>query len=84
MANLLTLGRAFKRCLQWELKERWYQSSALWAAKLCQVPGSPKIVSEYNQEILQSQTTDNPMALPGRAAQPSRDTKKCSARMKAI
>ena len=30
-----------------------------------------KIVSEYNQEIPQSQTADNPVAARGRAAQPS-------------
>ena len=30
-----------------------------------------KIVSEYDQEIPQSQNTDNPMALRGRAAQKS-------------
>ena len=36
----------------------------------------PKIVSEYDQEIQQSQTADNPVALRGRAAQPSRDTRK--------
>ena len=35
-----------------------------------------KIVSEYDQEIPQSQTADNPKALRGRASQPSRDTKK--------
>ena len=35
-----------------------------------------KIVSEYDQEIPQSQTADNPVALRGRAAQPSRDTRK--------
>ena len=35
-----------------------------------------KIVSEYDQEIPQSQTADNPVALRGRAAQPSWDTKK--------
>ena len=35
-----------------------------------------KIVSEYDQEIPQSQTADKPMALRGRAAQPSRDTRK--------
>ena len=33
-----------------------------------------KIVSEYDQEIPQSQTADYPMAPRGRAAQPSRDT----------
>ena len=35
-----------------------------------------KIVSEYDKEIPQSQTADNPVAPPGRAAQPSRDTRK--------
>ena len=30
-----------------------------------------KIVSEYDQEITQSQTADNPVAPRGRAAQPS-------------
>ena len=36
-----------------------------------------KIVSEYDQEISQSQTADNPMEPRGRAAQqPSRDTRK--------
>ena len=34
-----------------------------------------KIVSEYDQEIPQSQTADNPMAPWGRATQPSRDTR---------
>ena len=36
----------------------------------------PKLVSEYDQEIPQSQTADNPMTPRGRAAQPSRDTRK--------
>ena len=35
-----------------------------------------KIVSEYDQEIPQSQIADNPVAPPGRAPQPSRDTRK--------
>ena len=35
-----------------------------------------KIVSEYDQEIPQSQTADNPLAPRGRAPQPSRDTRK--------
>ena len=35
-----------------------------------------RIVSEYDQEIPQSQTADNPVAPRGRAAQPSRDTRK--------
>ena len=39
-------------------------------------PGGAKIVSEYDQEIPQSQTADNPVAPRGRAAQPSQDTRK--------
>ena len=35
-----------------------------------------KIVSEYDQEIPRSQAADNPVAPRGRAAQPSRDTRK--------
>ena len=38
--------------------------------------GLLKIVSEYDQEIPQSQTADNPVTPRGRAAQPSRDTRK--------
>ena len=37
-----------------------------------------KIVSEYDQEIPQSQTADNPVVPRGRAAQPSQDTRKTS------
>ena len=35
-----------------------------------------KLVSEYDQEIPQSQTADKPMASRGRAPQQSRDTRK--------
>ena len=38
--------------------------------------GIPKIANEYDQEIPQSQTADNPVAPRGRAAQPSQDTRK--------
>ena len=34
------------------------------------------IVSEYDQEIPKSQTADKPMALQGRATQPSRNNRK--------
>ena len=37
---------------------------------------NPKIVSEYDQEIPQSQTADNPVAPQGRATKPPRDTRK--------
>ena len=35
-----------------------------------------RIVSGYDQEIPQSQTAENPIAPLGRAANPSRDTRK--------
>ena len=35
-----------------------------------------KKVREYNQQISQSQTAENPVAPRGRATQPSRDTRK--------
>ena len=38
--------------------------------------GTTRIVNEYDQEIPQSQTADNPVAPRGRAAQPSQDTRK--------
>ena len=38
--------------------------------------GFSKIVSEYDQEIPQSQNADNPVVPQERAAQPSRDTRK--------
>ena len=44
--------------------------------KECSNETFPKIVSEYDQEIPQSQTADKPMAPQGRATQPSRDTRK--------
>ena len=40
------------------------------------LPRLTKIVNEYDQEIPQSQTADNPVAPQGRAAQPSQDTRK--------
>ena len=45
---------------------------------LSEVIFSTKIVGEYDQEIPQSQTADNPMALRGRATQPSQDARKTS------
>ena len=58
----------------------------LWVGLQCVVVAFPdhthlhfsllKIVSEYDQEIPQLQTAENPMAPRGRAIQPSRDTRK--------
>ena len=42
----------------------------------CEQQMKEKIVSEYDQEIPQSQTADNPVAPRGRSAQPSQDTRK--------
>ena len=39
-------------------------------------PMHSEIVSEYDREILLSQTADKPMTLGGRATQQSRDTRK--------
>ena len=64
---------------------RFYVLSIEKNKKICFVPAEgtfhgeisiSKIVSEYDQEIPQSQTADNPVAPRGRAAQPSRDTRK--------
>ena len=49
------------------------QNDALWDRIYFSVS---KIVSEYDQELPQSQTADNPMVPQGRAEQPSRDTRK--------
>ena len=48
----------------------------IYNQNLCNKFRSSKIVSKYDQEIPQSQTADNPVAPRGRAAQPSRDTRK--------
>ena len=52
-----------------EVKFKLFQNMIMLHIKL-------KIVSEYDQEIPQSQTADSPLAPQGRAAQPSRDTRK--------
>ena len=49
-------------------------SQLKFGAKFCSL--RKKKVSEYDQEIPQSQTADNPVAPRGRAAQLSRDTRK--------
>ena len=55
-----------------------YQKSLIYPLQLILTSYAiyTKIVSEYDQEIPQSQTADNPMAPRGRAAQPSQDTRK--------
>ena len=67
-------GKTFKNLLLQNQKacdiRTWYIALGMW--------GLPKIVSEYDQEIPQSQTADNSVAPRGRAAQPSRDTRKAN------
>ena len=53
------------------------ETSLLAYTKYCiQAKYTLKVVSEYDQEIPQSQTADNLVAPRGRAAQPPRDTTK--------
>ena len=47
MASLLPLGKAFKRPLQWEFKERWCQGLALWDDKIPLGPWFCKAVSPW-------------------------------------
>ena len=62
-------------CLSsWFFKSETVQSQSYRSTS--KVMRCGKIVSEYDQEIPQSQTADNPVAPRGRAAQPSRDTRK--------
>ena len=53
----------------------WSDLKIIWH-KWSFADSRPKIVSKYDQEIPHSQTADNPLAPRGRAAQPSRDTRK--------
>ena len=47
MASLLPLGKAFKRPLQWEFRERWCQGLALWDDKIPLGPWFCKAVSPW-------------------------------------
>ena len=55
---------------------RWHQRVFNCIAPFLSQQNLSKIVSEYDQEIQQSQTADNPVAPRARAAQPLRDTRK--------
>ena len=70
--------QAFRKILEnkfdFQLRDVYYILNFLF--KYLNVGVMYKIVSEYDQEIPQSQTADKPMALPGRATQQSRDTRK--------
>ena len=67
-------GNYFLKCNKVKTKKISFKSFFLYNLKLSQ--NTPKKVSEYDQEIPQSQTADNPVAPQGRAAQPSRDIRK--------
>ena len=53
-----------------------YRYGFLFNCKVLSEASDSKIVSEYDQEIPQSQTADNPVTPQGRATRPSRDTRK--------
>ena len=68
LISIVQLCSTTSRVYFLELTDSSYQNAtSFWTLK---------IVNEYDQEIPQSQTTDNPVAPRGRAAQPSRDTRK--------
>ena len=56
--------------------DHFRNTDILWSLSWQFEPYNSKIVKEYDQEIPQSQTADNPVAPRGRAAQPSRDIRK--------
>ena len=60
-----------------ERKKGWFMCGLRLTWQVDVIKKTPlKIVSEYDQEIPQSQTADNPVAPRGRAAQPSQNTRK--------
>ena len=66
----------FENELKFYNLESWLASPLCYNLKLMCWLICTKMVSEYDQEIPQSQTADNPVAPRGRAAQTSRDTRK--------
>ena len=70
--GLKILGRVGIHIFFWKKKHNY----AFHLSKCIKSYFFQKLVSEYDQEIPQSQTADNPVASRGRAAQPSRDTRK--------
>ena len=79
----LTRGKVLSACILLHGSETWAptapdcRNDSAMIRCICGVkPLDEKIVSEYDQEIPQSQTADNPVAPRGRAAQPSQDTRK--------
>ena len=72
----MAVGRK-KRMIWWPYPIYYGGSDAgqIFSVSLSFVSSS-KIVSEYDQEIPQSQIADNPVAPQGRAAQPPRHTRK--------
>ena len=74
--NCISVMLLFSLCLRLFLSNNMHHILTLFSLINCRK--HPQIVSEYDQEILQSQTADNPVAPRGRVAQPSRDTRKTS------
>ena len=59
-----------------EVSAKWFLKTLFQQVYVSFNVAAPKIVSENDQEIPQSQTADNPMAPRGRSTQPSGDTRK--------
>ena len=60
----------FRRGIQWLISD-WSAIIICWGKVVAMVTEVAKIVSEYDQEIPQSQTADKSVAPRGRAAQPN-------------
>ena len=76
--NIERINKLLKRAAQRILKDNYATPSVEMFQRLRWMPvfqriNYNKIVSEYDQEIPQSQTADNPTASRGRATQPLRD-----------
>lgn len=50
MARLLPLGRAYKRPLQWEIKDRWRQNLAVWDKQILLRPWFAKAIHMWRDE----------------------------------
>ena len=79
---MIMLVTCFSDDIMWRKFQVWNQRhddvttrNETWRQRINNI-SELKIVSEYDQEIPQSQIADNPVAPRGRAAQPSRDTRK--------
>ena len=79
--ELLVFGRCYSKAIQNQIKINfglmYYMHTQIFSNLLVKTLNICSFKnSEYDQEIPQSQTAENPVAPRGRAVQPSRDTRK--------